>query len=128
MEVRGVTLNGKEHFFGGAIHFGDDETIPEGYREQVKVTEDQPVELPLLDEADYKRIVEAVSGDMQKAFEAERDRIVQEAIEAVVGDVCGVVDAENTVTLSGDLPAGTYTFKLRMSDGSTVTIGTAVKS
>lgn len=116
---------------GCQIYFGAGE-MPEGYREQVVATEEKLVNIPSIKQEDKDELLlevkRTVEEDVQDIFDSEKDRMVQDVIEAVVGDVSGAVDENNIVTLDGDIPAGTYTFKLRMSDGSTVTIGTAVKS
>lgn len=42
------------------------------------------------------------------------------------GDVYGYVDENKTITLKGNLPDGSYSFAYEMSNGSTVSIGSAV--
>ena len=59
--------------------------------------------------------------------EADKTEIVQSVIESLGGNpIFGIVDENNNIIVSGDLPDGTYTVKYEMEDGSTVDIGDLV--
>lgn len=61
--------------------------------------------------------------------EADKVEIVQRVIEALGGNpVFGIVDEDNNIIVSGDLPSGTYSVKYEMEDGSVVDIGDLVLS
>lgn len=53
----------------------------------------------------------------------DKNQIVQEVIAALGTPVFGTVDAENTITLSGDLAEGIYTLQYEHADGSLTPIG-----
>lgn len=54
----------------------------------------------------------------------DQEAIVQQVITALGTPVFGRVDSGNNIILSGELEAGTYTFKYETADGTTVVIGT----
>jgi hypothetical protein len=58
--------------------------------------------------------------------EADKAEIVQAVMESIGCPVFGIVDENNHVILSGDLPDGTYTIKYEMEDDSIVHIGNLV--
>jgi hypothetical protein len=61
--------------------------------------------------------------------DADKAEIVQRVIESLGGNpIFGIVDENNNIIVSGDLPDGTYSVKYEMEDGSTVKIGQLVLS
>lgn len=56
----------------------------------------------------------------------EQEAIIQQVIAALGTPLFGRVDANNTITLNGNLADGTYTLKYEDGDGNTVSIGTIV--
>lgn len=94
--------------------------------------------------ADAVRYTEQVLTDEQKAqartnigaasqaeLEDELEELTPSIVQAVLAElqgspVFGVVDAENNITISGNLANGTYTLKYENADGTTTEIGTLV--
>ena len=59
--------------------------------------------------------------------ESDKAEIVQSVIDSLGGNpVCGVVDENNNIVVSGNLGNGTYTVKYELEDGSTILIGELV--
>lgn len=59
--------------------------------------------------------------------EADQADIVQQVLLALGGNpIFGVVDEDNNIIVSGNLPDGTYSVKYELEDGSTVNIGNLV--
>lgn len=59
--------------------------------------------------------------------EADKVEIVQRVIETLGGNpIFGIVDENNNIVVSGDLPDGTYSVKYEMENGSKVNIGNLV--
>jgi hypothetical protein len=64
---------------------------------------------------------------VETEFEDEKGNIVQLLIEELQGlPVFGVVDEDNTITVTSQLADGTYTLKYENADGTTTEIGTIV--
>lgn len=58
---------------------------------------------------------------------ADKAEIVAMVIESLGGNpIFGIVDEDNSIIVSGDLPDGTYSVKYEMANGSTVNIGSLV--
>jgi len=54
---------------------------------------------------------------------ADKAELIQEILDSIGCPVFGVVDAENTIILNGNLADGTYTFNYEDENGTTVEIG-----
>ena len=64
---------------------------------------------------------------VQDVIESGKGEIVQAIIEELQGlPVFGVVDENNTITITSQLSSGTYTLKYENADGTTTEIGTIV--
>ena len=67
------------------------------------------------------------AGIVQDVIESGKGEIVQAIIEELQGlPVFGVVDENNTITITSQLSSGTYTLKYENADGTTTKIGTIV--
>ena len=58
--------------------------------------------------------------------ETDRAALVQDVLAALGTPVFGTVDAEKNITLTGELPDGTYTLKYEDAEGNLTVIGTLV--
>lgn len=71
--------------------------------------------------------VSAFTNDAGYLTESDKPDIVAMVIESLGGNpIFGVVDENNNIIVSGDLPDGTYFVKYEMANGSTVNIGNLV--
>ena len=72
----------------------------------------------------------SVAGENGKDYvltEADKSEIAAQVIEMLGGNpIFGIVDENNNIIVSGDLPDGTYSVKYEMDDGSKVSIGNLV--
>ena len=57
---------------------------------------------------------------------ADQEQIVQDVIAALGTPVFGTVDANNNITLTGELAEGTYIVKYESADGKTENVGTII--
>jgi hypothetical protein len=75
-------------------------------------------------------LILSVAGENGKDYvltEADKSEIATLVIEMLGGNpIFGVVDENNNIIVSGDLPDGTYSVKYEMANGSTVNIGNLV--
>ena len=57
----------------------------------------------------------------------DQENIIKQVVEALGYLICGKVDSDNRIVLSGDLDAGTYIVSYKHEDGTLTDIGTIVK-
>lgn len=118
--VRGINLDGLELQMVGAGGSGSEEIAVGGFYDDI------PSGYKLLIAPNREKDNEVIPiGSLPFWTAEEREKLVQEVIEAIGTPVFGRIDSDNNIILSGDLPTGTYTFKYENEGGGTTVIGTA---